>query len=90
MRVARSDLKELGKDYLNYFERLYPGIAIHGLNALALALFFTKRGTTSRVTTVSDELICRQIPFLAKESNNVPCDSQSAPSSMPCSGPLTP
>ena len=59
---------------------LLGNIAILGVNVLALALFFTKRKAFPKVFLVllwanailigSDELLYRQIPFLAKESSD--------------------
>jgi hypothetical protein len=58
---------------------LLGNIALFGINLLAVGLFFTKRKAfpkvfllllwASAILIVGDELVCRQIPFLAKESN---------------------
>ena len=77
--LPQSDQYHPGYAPLLIYE-LLGNIAILGLNALALALFFTKRRAFPKVfllllwanalLMVSDELIGRQIPFLAEESDD--------------------
>ncbi|MGC3960112.1 MAG: DUF3857 domain-containing protein [Verrucomicrobiota bacterium] len=76
--MPQSDRYHPGYAPLLIYE-LLGNIAIIGLNVLTIGLFFMKRKAFPRVfllflwtnafLIVSDELICRQIPFLAKESS---------------------
>jgi hypothetical protein len=76
--MPQSDQYHPGYAPLLIYE-LLGNIALFGVNVLALVLFFTKRKAfpkvfllllwASAILVVSDELICRQIPFLAKESD---------------------